>query len=84
MTIRSPVRHQRGNRLLLYDLRVANVWTADPGTQVENVPARGRRARYQRVLGSLWPPGGAFPRRFSPVPGPDATAAFLSALERRS
>ena len=31
---------------------VANVTTADPGVQVENVSARGRRTRYQRVPGS--------------------------------
>src|SRR3984885_9354004 len=31
---------------------IANVTTADPGAQVENVSARGRRTRYQRVPGS--------------------------------
>src|SRR3984885_2181537 len=41
------------NSALPWRLDVANVTTADPGVQVENVSARGRRTRYQRVPGSL-------------------------------
>src|SRR5690348_7823532 len=40
------------NSTLPSTLDVANVTTADPGVQVENVSARGRRTRYQRVPGS--------------------------------
>jgi hypothetical protein len=53
MTIRSMAGHMPANCLLPSGRQVANVWTADPGVQVENVSARGRRARYQRVPGSL-------------------------------
>ncbi len=53
MTFRSTAGHGPANRLLPSGLRVANVWTAGPGVQVENVSARGRRTRYQRVPGSL-------------------------------
>jgi len=52
MTFRSTAGHGPANRLLPSGLRVANVWTAGPGVQVENVSARGRRTRYQRVPGS--------------------------------
>jgi hypothetical protein len=41
------------NSALPLGLGIANVTTADPGAQVENVSARGRRTRYQRVPGSL-------------------------------
>ena len=40
------------NSALPLGLGIANVTTADPGAQVENVSARGRRTRYQRVPGS--------------------------------
>jgi hypothetical protein len=40
------------NSALPLALGIANVTTADPGAQVENVSARGRRTRYQRVPGS--------------------------------
>src|ERR1700730_15745135 len=43
----------RPNSALPLGLDVANVTTADPGVQVENVSARGRRTRYQRVPGSV-------------------------------
>src|SRR5436305_4420787 len=53
MTFRDTAGHLLANCLLPSGPRVANVCTADPGVQVENVSARGRRARYQRVPGSL-------------------------------
>src|ERR1700722_20262514 len=59
---REPQAVQRPNSTLPLGLDVANVTTADPGVQVENVSARGRRTRYQRVPGSpLWSPGGRPP-----------------------
>ena len=53
MTFRSTAGHVLANCLLPSGRQVANVCTADPGVQVENVSARGRRTRYQRVPGSL-------------------------------
>src|ERR1700744_2857469 len=49
---REPRVVRRPNSALPLRLDVANVTTADPGVQVENVSARGRRTRYQRVPGS--------------------------------
>ncbi len=40
MTFRSMAGHVPGNCLLPSGLQVANVWTAGPGVQVENVSAR--------------------------------------------
>src|SRR5580704_3413719 len=55
----------RPNSTLPLGLDVANVTTADPGVQVENVSARGRRTRYQRVPGSVcW--GSDGPNRRTP------------------
>src|ERR1700733_4983285 len=50
---REPAANDPPNFALPLGLDVANVTTADPGVQVENVSARGRRTRYQRVPGSL-------------------------------
>src|SRR5580658_10636312 len=49
---REPQAVHHSNSALPLRLDVANVTTADPGVQVENVSARGRRTRYQRVPGS--------------------------------
>jgi len=50
---RRPLPVRRANFTLPLGHDVANVTTAGPGVQVENVSARGRRTRYQRVPGSL-------------------------------
>src|SRR5580700_11587296 len=50
---RELTANDRPNSTLPLGLDVANVTTADPGVQVENVSARGRRTRYQRVPGSV-------------------------------
>src|SRR3984957_9740610 len=80
-----PEAVQHLNLALPSRLDVANVTTADPGVQVENVSARGRRTRYQRVPGS--------PRRYSALSSlfvvalsvPSITAsATLRIVRRRS
>jgi hypothetical protein len=92
---REPAGVALPNSALPLGLDVANVTTADPGVQVENVSARGRRTRYQRVPGSLFRPGATTSRSCRNVapagqdrdlarPGPlAATRACLPASRSR-
>jgi hypothetical protein len=86
---REPRLVRPGNSALPLGLDVANVTTADPGVLVENVSARGRRTRCQRVPGSLLHrhlPVTARPRfvfTFAGLPPPRLAASRFTVTFRR-